>query len=118
MNRTLVTGLAISAAFMTAGAAVAGLGIADRGRRYAQVLAVAPVVTTTRVPREVCADAAPRRASRAADRCRTVVDERHAVVGYDVRYRLAGEVATVRLDRPPGDRLVFENGLPRPATGG
>jgi uncharacterized protein YcfJ len=121
MTRPTITGLLISAMFVTTGGAVAGLGITSSGARYAEVLAVAPVQTAHDVPREVCEPAtrtAGRPAAKRAPKCRTVYETKQSLVGYDVRYRLGGDVGTVRLDRPPGDRLRFENGEPRLADAG
>jgi len=56
MNKSLVTGLVIGAAVVTAGAAVANLDIFDRSPKFAQVLHVDTVKQTTRTPREVCSD--------------------------------------------------------------
>jgi uncharacterized protein YcfJ len=112
MNKPLVTGLLISAVFVTTGAAVAGFGIAGPGARYAEVLEVAPVTSTRRVPREVCATVKVK--GKRTERCRTEYDAQHSVVGYDVTYRLGRDLGTVRLDRPPeGARLRFEDGVPR-----
>jgi uncharacterized protein YcfJ len=112
MNKPLVTGLLISAVFVTTGAAVAGLGIAGPRPRYAEVLDVTPVTATRRTPREVC-DTAKLKGKRMA-RCRTEYDAERSVVGYDVEYRLGGEFGTVRLDRrPDGPRLRFDGGVPK-----
>ena len=112
MNKPLVTGLLISAVFVTTGAAVAGLGVAAPGPRYARVLEVEPVTATRRVPREVCATV--KADGKRRERCRTAYDEQRAVVGYDVTYRLGRDVGTVRLDRrPDGNRLRVEGGVPR-----
>ncbi|HEY5758315.1 MAG TPA: glycine zipper 2TM domain-containing protein [Steroidobacter sp.] len=56
MNKSLVTGLVIGAAVVTAGAAVANLDIFDRSPKFAEVLDVDAVKETTRTPREVCSD--------------------------------------------------------------
>lgn len=117
MNKPLVTGLLISAVFVTTGAAVAGLGIVGPGPRYAEVLDVDPVTTTQRVAREVC-DTVKVKGKR-TERCRTEYDARRALVGYDVKYRLGSDVGTVRLHRrPDGDRLRFENGVLQLAEAG
>jgi uncharacterized protein YcfJ len=108
MNKPLITGLMISAVFVTAGAAVAGLGIADRGPRYADVLGVEPVQTTRVVTRRECT---PARAASRTSKCRTVHETKRELVGYDVRYRLGRDEGIVRLDRPPGDRLRFQDGV-------
>lgn len=56
MNKSLVTGLVMGAAVVTAGAAVANLDIFDRSPKFAEVLNVDAVKETTRTPREVCSD--------------------------------------------------------------
>lgn len=44
-------------------------------------------------------------------RCRTVHDSVDVADGYNVRYRLNGEVRTVKLDYDPGRSIPVENGL-------
>ena len=44
-------------------------------------------------------------------RCRTVYDSVEKADGYSVRYRLDGEVRTVKLDYDPGRNIPVENGL-------
>jgi uncharacterized protein YcfJ len=44
-------------------------------------------------------------------RCRTVYDSAEKADGYEVRYRLDGEVRTVKLDYDPGRSIPVENGL-------
>jgi uncharacterized protein YcfJ len=43
-------------------------------------------------------------------RCRTVYDSAEKPDGYEVRYRLAGQEGTVRMDHAPGRRIPVENG--------
>jgi uncharacterized protein YcfJ len=43
-------------------------------------------------------------------RCRTVYDSVERPDGYEVRYRLAGQEGTVRMDHAPGRRIPVENG--------
>nr|MBF0683891.1 glycine zipper 2TM domain-containing protein [Pseudomonas sp.] len=43
-------------------------------------------------------------------RCSTVTDTHDKVVGYDVRYDLDGKIATVRMDREPGNRIPVQDG--------
>jgi uncharacterized protein YcfJ len=43
-------------------------------------------------------------------RCRTVYDSVERPDGYEVRYRLAGQEVTVRMDHAPGRRIPVENG--------
>jgi uncharacterized protein YcfJ len=43
--------------------------------------------------------------------CETVYDSSEKIIGYDVRYKLGDQVATVRMDRDPGERIPLdENG--------
>lgn len=56
MNKSLVTGIAIGALVVTAGAAIAGLDLLDRNPKYADVIDVDPVSKSIRTPREVCGD--------------------------------------------------------------
>lgn len=42
--------------------------------------------------------------------CHTVTDSRKELIGYDVEYRLADQVATVRMDHDPGDRIPVRDG--------
>jgi uncharacterized protein YcfJ len=44
-------------------------------------------------------------------RCRTVYDSVDEADGYNVRYRLDGEVRTVKLDYDPGRNIPVEDGL-------
>jgi uncharacterized protein YcfJ len=43
-------------------------------------------------------------------RCETVYDSQEKQVGYDVRYRLGDEEASVRLDHHPGERIPVQDG--------
>lgn len=56
MNKSLVTGLLVGAAVVTAGAAIGGFDVFDRTPKYADVLEVEPVSETIRTPREECND--------------------------------------------------------------
>ena len=42
--------------------------------------------------------------------CQTVTDSEEKLIGYDVEYRLADRVASVRMTELPGDRIPVENG--------
>jgi uncharacterized protein YcfJ len=56
MNKSLLTGVLLGAAVVTAGGAFAGYKLLDRSPDYAEVLNVEPVLETVRTPREVCRD--------------------------------------------------------------
>lgn len=43
-------------------------------------------------------------------RCDTVMDSHDKVVGYNVRYDLAGKVGQVRMDREPGAQIPVKDG--------
>jgi uncharacterized protein YcfJ len=81
MNKSLVTGLVIGAAVVTAGAAVANLDVFDRKPKFAEVLDVDAVTKTTRTPREVCKDQVVTHAQPAKDQHRIAGTVIGAVVG-------------------------------------
>lgn len=43
-------------------------------------------------------------------RCSTVTDMHDKIVGYDVKYDLAGKVGRVRMDRDPGSQIPVQDG--------
>lgn len=45
-------------------------------------------------------------------RCTTVTDTREQIVGYDVTYHWNGKDRVVRMDQPPGSRILVRNGQP------
>ena len=57
-------------------------------------------------------------------KCATVYDTSARQIGYEVRYRLNGQEATVRMDHDPGERIPVRDGqlviehAPRTATSG
>src|SRR5262245_40323011 len=55
MNKSLVTGLVVGVVVAAAGGAIAGYKVL-RGREYAQVVDVKPVMKTVRTPRQQCHD--------------------------------------------------------------
>ncbi|MGF6332494.1 uncharacterized protein YcfJ [Pseudomonas sp. BS3782 TE3695] len=56
MNKSLLVGAVLGAVGVTAGGAVATYNLVKSGPEYAQVLAVEPVKTQIKTPREVCKD--------------------------------------------------------------
>ena len=57
MNKSLILGLVVGAAVVTAGAAIATrTSLFDRDPHFAEVIKVDPVSETIRTPREVCED--------------------------------------------------------------
>jgi uncharacterized protein YcfJ len=53
-------------------------------------------------------------------RCKTVYDSQEKIMGFNVTYRLGGQIGVVRMDYDPGDRIPVKDGkllvLPRPGT--
>ncbi|TCV65737.1 glycine zipper 2TM domain-containing protein [Pseudomonas fluorescens] len=56
MNKSMLVGAVLGAVGVTAGGAVATYSLVKSGPEYAQVLAVEPVKTQVKTPREVCKD--------------------------------------------------------------
>lgn len=56
MNKSLITGLVVGAVIVTAGAAIGGRKLFNRGPEYAVVTNVEPVMKTVSTPREHCTD--------------------------------------------------------------
>ena len=56
VNKSLLVGAVLGAVGVTAGGAVATYSLVKSGPEYAQVLAVQPVKTQIKTPREVCKD--------------------------------------------------------------
>ncbi|MGN8342229.1 glycine zipper 2TM domain-containing protein [Pseudomonas sp. SMV71] len=56
MNKSMLVGAVLGAVGVTAGGAVATYSLVNSGPEYAQVLAVEPVKTQIKTPREVCKD--------------------------------------------------------------
>lgn len=81
MNKSLVTGLVIGAAVVTAGAAIGGLNVFDRKPKYADVIDVEPVSETIRTPRQECTDQAVTRQKPVKDDKRITGSVIGAVVG-------------------------------------
>lgn len=61
MNKSLLVGAVLGAVGVTAGGAVATYNLVKGGPEYAQVLAVEPVKTQIKTPRQVCEDVAVTR---------------------------------------------------------
>lgn len=81
MNKSLVTGLIIGAAVVTAGAAVANFDLLNRDPKYAEVVDIEPVSKTIRTPREECSDQVVTRAKPVKDEHRVAGTVVGAVVG-------------------------------------
>ena len=138
MNKSMLVGAVLGAVGVTAGGAVATYNLVKSGPEYAQVLAVEPVKTQIKTPREVCKDVTVTRQAPVKDqhqiavgggyagnkvqegmqerdtytttqtRCNTVNDISDKVVGYDVRYSLDGKEGKVRMDRDPGNQIPVD----------
>ena len=68
MNKSMLVGAVLGAVGVTAGGAVATYSLVkDNGPEYAQVLAVEPVKTQIKTPREVCKDVAVTRQAPVKD---------------------------------------------------
>nr|WP_283100977.1 glycine zipper 2TM domain-containing protein [Pseudomonas sp. MWU13-2517] len=73
VNKSLLVGAVLGAVGVTAGGAVATYSLVKSGPEYAQVLAVQPVKTQIKTPREVCKDVAVTR--------QRPVQDQHQIVG-------------------------------------
>jgi uncharacterized protein YcfJ len=73
VNKSLLVGAVLGAVGVTAGGAVATYSLVKSGPEYAQVLAVQPVNTQIKTPREVCKDVAVTR--------QKPVQDQHQIVG-------------------------------------
>ena len=67
MNKSLLVGAVLGAVGVTAGGAVATYSLVKSGPEFAQVLAVEPVKTQIKTPREVCKDVAVTRQAPVKD---------------------------------------------------
>jgi uncharacterized protein YcfJ len=73
VNKSLLVGAVLGAVGVTAGGAFATYSLVKSGPEYAQVLAVQPVKTQIKTPREVCKDVAVTR--------QKPVQDQHQIVG-------------------------------------
>jgi uncharacterized protein YcfJ len=80
MNKSLVTGIVLGAAVITAGGAVAGYQFYSEPK-FAEVLAVEPIIETVRTPREECEDVAVTHTRQAKDQHKVTGTVVGAVVG-------------------------------------
>jgi len=81
MNKSLLAGVVLGAAVVTAGGAYAGYKWLDREPAYADVLEVQPLLETVKTPREVCHDVAVTHAQPAKDEHKVAGTVIGAVVG-------------------------------------
>ena len=80
MNKSMVTGIVVGAAIITAGGAVAGYQFYSEPR-FAEVLAVEPIIETVRTPREECEDVSVTHTKQAKDQHKVTGTVVGAVVG-------------------------------------
>ncbi|PZN32090.1 MAG: hypothetical protein DIU71_08390 [Proteobacteria bacterium] len=81
MNKSMLAGVVLGAAVITAGGAVAGYRLLDRQPTYAEVLHVEPITETIRTPREVCNEVAVTHTQPVRDQHRVTGTVVGAVVG-------------------------------------
>ncbi|MCQ2989726.1 glycine zipper 2TM domain-containing protein [Pseudomonas tremae] len=73
MNKSMLVGVVLGAAVVTAGGAVATYSLVKGGPEYADVLAVEPINQQIKTPREVCKDVTVTR--------QAPVKDKHQIVG-------------------------------------
>ena len=99
MNRSLLTGVVLGAAVVTAGGAFAGYQLLDREPKFAEVLDVQPVMETFKTPREVCRDVSVTHTRQPKDEHKIAGTAIGAVVGGVLGNQIGGgsgrKVATV-----------------------
>jgi uncharacterized protein YcfJ len=82
MNKSMVTGVVLGAAIVTAGGAFAGYRLLDaREPKFAEVIAVEPIMETVRTPRQVCEDVSVTHTRTAKDQHKVTGTVIGAVVG-------------------------------------
>jgi uncharacterized protein YcfJ len=99
MNKSMIVGAVMGAAVATAGGAIAGYTLLDKGPEFAEVTNVAPIKETITTPREVCEDVAVTRQRPVQDQHRVTGTVIGAVVGGVIGKQVGGgsgkKVATV-----------------------
>jgi uncharacterized protein YcfJ len=99
MNKSLLIGVVLGALGVTAGGAVAGYNMFNKGPEFADVIAVEPIAETVRTPREVCRDHTVTHRKPAKDTHQITGTVLGAVVGGVVGNQIGGgsgkKVATV-----------------------
>lgn len=81
MNKSMLTGVVLGAAVVTAGGAIAGYQLLDREPKFAEVLDVQPLMETVKTPREVCREETVTHARQPKDQHRVAGTAIGAVVG-------------------------------------
>lgn len=99
MNKSMVVGAVLGAAVATAGGAIAGYKLLDKGPEFAEVMNVAPIKETIRTPREVCEDVTVTHQAPVKDQNRVAGTVIGAVVGGVLGKQVGGgsgnKIATV-----------------------
>jgi uncharacterized protein YcfJ len=81
MNKSLVTGIVLGAAVVTAGGAIAGYQVMNGEPKFAEVLDVQPIMETVKTPREVCQEVTTTHTRAAKDQHKIAGTVVGAVVG-------------------------------------
>jgi len=82
MNKSMIVGAVMGAAVATAGGAIAGYKLLDKGPEFAEVMNVAPVREAVNTPREVCQDVAVTH--------QRAVEDQHRIAGTAIGAVLGG----------------------------
>jgi uncharacterized protein YcfJ len=90
MNKSMVVGAVLGAAVATAGGAIAGYKLLDKGPEFAEVMNVAPIKEKIRTPREVCEDVAVTHQREVKDQNRVAGTVLGAVLGGVVGKQVGG----------------------------
>jgi uncharacterized protein YcfJ len=81
MDKSMIKGIVVGAAVITAVGGVAGYQVSHRQPAYAEVIKAEPVVRTVKLPRQVCKDEVVTRKAPVRDRDRIAGTAIGAVVG-------------------------------------
>ena len=99
MNKSMLVGVVLGAAVVTAGGAVATYSLVKGGPEYADVLAVGPINQQIKTPREVCKDVTVTRQAPVKDQHQIVGSVIGAVAGGLLGNQIGGgngkKIATV-----------------------
>lgn len=99
MNKSLLTGVIAGVVVATAGGAIAGYKLINRGPDYAQVTHIEPVMKTVRTPRENCVDTPVTQQAPTRDPNRLTGTAIGAVVGGVIGHQIGGgtgrDIATI-----------------------
>ena len=93
MNKSMLVGVVLGAAVVTAGGAVATYSLVKGGPEYADVLAVEPINQQIKTPREVCKDVTVTRQAPVKDQHQIVGSVIGAVAGGLLGNQIGGGTA-------------------------